>query len=422
MKIAIVPDVHLNKAVYKGVMDRDNSLIPFRSVDFMKAFKYVVDKCVNELKPDLFVIPGDIYDNWEPSNKVRGFLSSQLRKLTEAKIPIIILIGNHDISRKDHSLRDIQELGLKSIRIVDMPMIVTYKDTQLFLFPYSLDVEQKKKTIKEDFLDFVKEISAKKNEKPSIFFGHFGVRGASINQYSGDSDDDDDDDIFTDTTTTHVKEYKNRNPNDIDCDDLDSIGAEYVILGDYHKHQILDTKKCIAMYPGSIEKTSFAEVNQKKGFILYDSESTPQNKMGKCSFIEYPNCRPMLELKGNFADVKDAFKKIDCSKYQDAIVKLRFTGTPSELIDFSAGMEALKKEIREKINPIHIYFINKSKDEKQEEEATKLEQDIMENGQLSNDDVKEVVKEVIRERVKDEKEMALTFDLADEIYQETAGK
>ena len=81
-----------------------------------------------------------------------------------------------------------------------------------------------------------------------------------------------------------------------------------------------------------------------------------------------------------------------------------------------------RKEIREKLNPIHIDFVNKSKDEKLEQEATKFEQDIMENGQISNDDVKQVVKEVIKERVKDEKEMALTFDLADEIYQETVGK
>ena len=63
MKIAIVPDLHLNKSVYKGVYDRDNPSVPFRSADFMRAFESIVDKCINELKPDLFVIPGDVYDN-----------------------------------------------------------------------------------------------------------------------------------------------------------------------------------------------------------------------------------------------------------------------------------------------------------------------------------------------------------------------
>jgi DNA repair exonuclease SbcCD nuclease subunit len=60
MKIAIAGDLHLNKTVYKGVMDRINSQLHFRNADFMKAFDYMVDKCVNEIKPDLFVVPGDV--------------------------------------------------------------------------------------------------------------------------------------------------------------------------------------------------------------------------------------------------------------------------------------------------------------------------------------------------------------------------
>lgn len=419
MKIAVVPDIHLNATVYSGVMDRKHTQIPFRNIDFMKAFKYAVDKCINELFPDLFVIPGDTYDKCHhPSDTIRGFFSAQLSRLTAAQIPIIILVGNHDVSKKNHALQDIQELKLKNIVVVNKPTITVFEGIQLFLFPYSMDVEQQKKTIKEDFMEFVKEIHAKKDNKPSIFFGHFGVRGASVNQHGEDEDDD----IFTDTTSTSPGEYKNRNPNDIDCDDLDSIGADYVFLGDYHKHQILNTKKCIAMYPGSLEKTSFNQIDQDKGFIFYNSEAEDRGKMGRCRFIEYPNCRPMLELKGNFMDMKEQFKKIDCNEYQDAIVKLKFTGFPFELVDYSAGSETFKKEIREKINPIYIDFVNKAKDDKQKEEVTKLEQDIMENGRLSNDDVKEVVKELAKEQIKDEKELALTLVLSDEIYQETVGK
>jgi len=421
MKIAVITDIHLNKTVYK-VMDRNVPDLPFRNVDFIKAFQYTVDTCINHIKPDLFVIGGDIYDKcYYPSNIVRGIFSAELSKLTSAQIPVIILVGNHDISLKTHALKDIGELKLKNIKVIDKSAILTYKDTQLFLFPYSLEVEQKVKTIKEDFLDFVKEIHAKKNDKPSIFFGHFGVSGAAINEYSGD----DEIDVVTDTNTTTTlpkKEYKNRSINDINCDDLDSIGSDYVLLGDYHKHQILQTKKCISMYPGSLEKTSFSEIDQKKGFVVYDSEVEAIKSYGKCRFIEYPNCRPMLEFRGNLIEMQNKFKKVDHLKYQESIVKLMFTGLLSEYIDFSAGLETFKKEIREKLDPIHIDVINKAKDDKQDQEATKLVQDIMENGHLSNDDVKDVVKEVIKEQVKDEKEMTLMIDLNDEIYTETVGK
>ena len=426
MRIAACPDIHLNKVIFKGVMDRDIPALPFRNVDFMKAFEYVVTECINNLKPDLFVIPGDIYDNFEPSNEVRGFFSSQLSRLTEAKIPVVIIIGNHDVCKKHHGLKDIQELKLKNIVVVETPMIKVFKDTQLFFFPYSLEVEQKKKTIKEDFHDFVKTIQAQKNGMPSIFFGHFGVKDASMNQYN-----DEEEEVVTDTTTTLMpsevkkvivsKDFRNQNPNDISCSDLDSIGADYVILGDYHKYQSLDTKKCFAMYPGSLEKNSFSESTQKKGFVLYDSEAKEEGKFGKCRFIEYPNCRPMKEFRGNLTSIRKEFIEMDYSKFQNAIVKLTFTGTQNELIDFSTNMEAFKKEIREKLNPIHIYFINKADDAEMTQEASKLEQEIMDKGHLSNDDVVDVAKEMVKERITDEKEKALTIDLADEIYKETVG-
>jgi len=421
MQIAVVPDIHLNKTVYKGVMDRNMPMLPFRNVDFMNAFQYAVDKCVNEIKPELLVIPGDTYDNFEPSNEVRGFFSNQLSRLTNAKIPVIILIGNHDVCKKHHGLKDIQELKLKNVVVVEKPTVTEYRGVQLFLFPYSLEVEQKKKTIKEEFTDFVQEIKSKKKDMPSIFFGHFPVRGGLVNQYT-------EEDTLTDTTTTLAipvsiqKEFKNRNLHDISIEDLDRIGADYVLLGDYHKHQVLDTKKCIAMYPGSLEKTNFSEVDTIKGFVVFDSDADPKGKiMGKCRFVEYPNCRPMIEFRGNLSKIREEFKKMDPLQYKDCIVKLTFTGTSSELIDMSTNLESLKKEIRDKVNPIHIDFVAKTDNTEEEQKASKLEQEIMERGHLSNDDIIEVVKEMSKERIKDDKELNLTIGLADEIYKETVG-
>lgn len=426
MKIAVTADLHLNKTVYKSIMDRTLINLPFRNVDFMNSFRYIVDECV-KIGPDMLVIGGDIYDHYEPSNEIRGFFSNELSKLINAKIPVIILTGNHDICKKHHALKDIQELKLKNIMVVDTPMILNLKGMQFLLFPYSLDIEQQKKTIKEEFNDFIERVQKeRKPELPSMFFGHFGVKNATINQYNEDTDEDE----ITNTTTTTIevlskkitKDFKNRNDNDIDPADLDRLNVDYVVLGDFHKHQILDTKKCIAMYTGSIEKTSFSEVQQQKGFVLYDSDMETDSKMGKFRFIEYPNCRPMLEMKGNMVEIKDIFKKVDYSKYQEAIVKLVFTGTSLELVDFSSDLENFKKEIREKLNPIHIDFINKCNNTEQEVKATKLEKEIMSKGHLSNDDVVEVVKEIIKERLTDEQDIQLAINLADEIYKETIVK
>ena len=429
MKIGVISDCHLNKAVYKSVSDREYSNLPFRTADFMRSFEYMVDECIR-LAVDLVVLPGDIYDNFDPSNEVRGFFSFQMNKLSEAKIPSLILIGNHDVCMKHHALKDIKELGLKNIRVYESPSVLEHKGHQLLLFPYSLDIEQKKITIKDEFNRFVDEVGGKiKKDMPTIFFGHFGVRGGKMNDYIDTIQIKDLMNVqtVTDTTTTLLdvkkvkkvkKEFCNTNPNDVGCKDLDRIGADYVILGDYHQHQMLKTEKCIGMYTGSIEKTSMAEIDQKKGFILYDSDAEEIKYLGKCRFIEYPKCRPMIELKGNFIDIKKKFASIDYSKYQEAIVKISFEGTTEDLVGFSIGLEPFKKEIKQKLDAIHIYHEQLIKNEEQEELASIIEQQIMEKGHIEEADVIDVVKEMITEQVEDEKERDLTITLAEEIYEE----
>ena len=425
MKAVIAPDCHLNKSTYKGVMDKDNPMLPFRNVDFMKAFEYIVDKSIDELKPDLFVIPGDTFDNYHPSNDVRGFFSAQLQKLISNGIPVIILIGNHEICQKHHALKGIMKLKLPKIKVIEKHTVFTFKGHNLLIFPYSVEVEQKKLTIREDFENFVSMMDEKRNgdenafdsSLPSIFFGHFGVNGGKLNQYFENDDYKQEilGDLITTSTTTEVKvkkDFINTNPEDISCDDLDRLGADYVILGDYHAFQTLPTKKCVALYPGSAEKSDLSELDQTKGFIVYDSENEERGDLGKCRFIEYPHCRPMLELKGNMKDIMERFAAVDYSKFQGAIVKIFFVGDKKELIDFSTSLDMLRKQIVDKIDPVHMFHEQKVKHLEQEEAASQLEQEILDKGHIEADDIKELVSEIIGDRHSEDKDEAkATIDL-----------
>jgi DNA repair exonuclease SbcCD nuclease subunit len=189
-------------------------------------------------------------------------------------------------------------------------------------------------------------------------------------------------------------------------------------LGDFHEFQVLKTKKCIALYGGSIEKSDFSEIDQKKGFIFYDSEAKEEGAIGKCRFIENPNCRPMLELKGNFSDIKKQFAQQDISKLQDSMVKISFKGSGDELLSFSSGLDSFKKELREKLNPIHIVTTQKVKNEVIEAEASKLEQEIMDKGHLDMEDIMPIVNEALVERVENKQEAQAIMDLGLEIYNE----
>jgi len=192
-------------------------------------------------------------------------------------------------------------------------------------------------------------------------------------------------------------------------------------LGDFHEHQILETKNCYAMYSGSIERNSFNEIGQDKGFILYDSEAEEDKITGRCRFIKYPHCRPLCELKGNFQKIRKDFGKLNYDDYKDGIVKIKFVGDSKEVIDFATGIEAFKKEVREKINPIHLFHNQTIQDEKQEEEASRVEKEIMEKGHIEAKHVIEVVREIIDEELEDEKEKKEMFELATEIHKEAMG-
>ena len=420
MKIAIISDLHLNKSIYRSVMDKEWS-IPFRNADFMRSFEWMVKDCVNNVKPDLLVIGGDVCDTPNPSNIIRGFFSAQLSKLLEADIPVVILVGNHDVLQQSHALDALKKLNLKKIKVIDKPMKHNFEGHELLFFPYSLDVERKLILIKDQFTQFIDKLPEKEEGVPRLLFAHFGVKGGRLNSYS-DSETPPNIDVDSNSSTSSEEKEKkafiNRKATDISVDDLDKVGAEYVILGDFHEHQILNTKKCVAMYTGSIERTSMTEADQKKGFVVYDSEAEEKGSMGKCRFVEYPKCRPMIEIRGTLSAMKEEFGKIDKEAFKGAVVKLSFTGDSDELLSFSTGSEQFKKEIVEAIEPIHLFHKQTVKNEEEEEEVSELEKEILEKGHMEDTDVLDVVEEMIKERLIDEaEEQELTIKLAQEIYQ-----
>lgn len=411
MKIAVIGDLHLNLVAYTKIYDDEFIGLPFRNGDFMRSFRHMVDQCINSIKPDLVVITGDVYDYYEPTNDVRGFFSNQLERLADQKIPVIILIGNHDVCKKHHALKDIQELNLKHIKVIEQPKIIKYKDIQLLMFPYSLDIERGLVTIKEEFIKFKKLFEEKNDGSEAIFFGHFGVKGASLSEYN----------IKRGKDIKIKGDFLNDSDVDVSCEDLDNLGAKYCILGDYHKGQILETNKCRAMYTGSIEKTDFSEIDQKKGFVVYDSEAKEDGKFGKCKFIEYPNCRPMLELNGNLMTMQAQFAKQNYANLQKSIVKFKFEGTTEESTTFYLGFRNFKQEIVEKINPVYMIHEKKIKNPKMEEECTALQKEIAEKGQIESDDVLAILKEMIDEREKNEEEKTLLKSIITDIYNKNRG-
>jgi hypothetical protein len=176
---------------------------------------------------------------------VRGFFSQQLQRLVAAKIPVIILVGNHDICMKHSALSDIEKLGLKNIKVFSEPDIINLendgKKYRLLFFPHTINMERKLTTIRKEYDEFLTTLP-KDPVDTTFFFGHFPVFGCVMNHYNvGEDNNVLDSSILsvaetpkeieaTDSTTTliHKGEYKNINKEDLRAEDLVKCGAQYI--------------------------------------------------------------------------------------------------------------------------------------------------------------------------------------------------
>jgi DNA repair exonuclease SbcCD nuclease subunit len=110
------------------------------------------------------------------------------------------------------------------------------------------------------------------------------------------------------------------------------------LAGHIHRFQILTkdlkgrTLKAPVFYPGSIERTSFAEKNEKKGYLILELESagTSFGKLRNWTFHELP-ARPMIQLELHAAGMNSSQIQawIQSRLFeipQDSIVKLKVHG------------------------------------------------------------------------------------------------
>ena len=97
VKIVHLSDTHLGFSAYNKT-DPDTGLNQ-REVDVYSAFKQIIDYIL-ETKPDLVIHSGDLFDSIRPSNRAIREAFRQLVRLSTAKIPTVIIAGNHSTPRQ----------------------------------------------------------------------------------------------------------------------------------------------------------------------------------------------------------------------------------------------------------------------------------------------------------------------------------
>ena len=113
-------------------------------------------------------------------------------------------------------------------------------------------------------------------------------------------------------------------------------GVAAVLSGHIHRHQALTRDlggrllPCPVLYPGSIERTSFAERDEPKGYLMVELlPSAYGGEVEEWRFFELPT-RPMVELKIDLPTNADRLERVLrqelAGQARDAIVRIRVTG------------------------------------------------------------------------------------------------
>jgi len=350
-KILHFADAHIDIANY-GRRDPETGL-PLRVLDFLASLDEIINTAIKE-EVDCVLFAGDAYKDRNPAPTFQREWGSRIMRLSQAGIPTILLVGNHDISPsfgRAHALTEFDTLQVPHVLIVDKPCFLSSEelsrlcpegnslDMQLIALPWlsrtgmmtALDLQTRDldliyqemvKKLNNDLDNWVEKADPK---FPLVLAAHASVEGAV---FGGERSVSLGNDLVLPLALV-------QNP----C-------LDYTALGHLHKKQDLNKgKHPPVVYPGSIERIDFGEAGDEKYFVIAEVK---QGKT-KLDWHKLKNIRPFVDqyLKLTSKDkITDQIKKAlpSSDSLKDAIVRLvlEYPRAWDPLIDEPAIRELVK--------------------------------------------------------------------------------
>ncbi len=309
LDVVAIADTHLKSTEKYGKPNADgtNSRLQDKIDAIDKAVKYALKEDV-----DLFVHLGDVYDKINPSEFLRSKFLNTIKPLI-GKIPIIIVIGNHDTDENVFSLMAddvlLDTLQSDDIMIFEEPSEIEVEGVEFLILPWK----------KDEIIE--KELKAHKNK---IVLGHFGVDGALA---SGSE--------FVLSKGVSQRLFERH---------------LYTFLGHYHRYQHTNN----FMYVGSVARADFGERNDPKGFVHF--KVSDKNKV-KTKFIDVKD-RNFFQYTVSEEDDHSFDALYEWEDLEGDIVKIIFHGSEEWYLSFNLS------EIRHKVLDVlgaHRIFIDHKK-------------------------------------------------------------
>ena len=231
-------DMHLDKNFNISNLTRAQE----RKEDLNRNFSVASDYALKN-RPDLFLITGDVFDRISPSNSARVFVTQKIRQLKESGISVFMIGGNHDVPKFGSQYLAIDVLGSAGLATVFSKSETIERQI--------LQIDGKSVCVagKSYFSQFETQNPLRGCDIPleghyNVLMIHGSLQGLNV--------------------VSSVPEMASQNP--FRPDDI-KPGVNYLALGHFHNYYDREHEGSRIVNPGSIEKLSWAEMNDEKGFV-----------------------------------------------------------------------------------------------------------------------------------------------------------
>lgn len=341
-------DLHIGVESY-GRLD-PNTGVNERVLDFLRRFDELIEYALAQ-EADAVIFAGDAFKTRTPTPTYQRAFARRVKKLADAGIPVLLLVGNHDLPSMVQ-----QASSVEIFRTLDVPNVVVgwreeihrletrHGPFQVATVPYpavqrllahdqyrGLSLEQLDRALQAIVADNIHALAAQVDPSiPAVLAAHISVAGATYGSERS---------VMIGRDAIVLKSA------------LADPVWDYVALGHIHLHQSLNEGGYPPIvYAGSLERIDFGEEGQPKGFCQVELAR------GATTWEFVPlKARPFVTVRADVRNADDPLaairEAVAARRLEEAVVRLYLKLRPEQ--------EALvrDREVRAILSEAGAYFI-----------------------------------------------------------------
>lgn len=257
-------DSHLGVKTYST---QDSEGFYTAEKDSIKSLEEIYNRCC---KGDITHILGlgDICHTNNPTTKIITYLIDWFQRMDSLNIPFDLIPGNHDDSFYSHSLDYIHSLHTHNVRLIDNKndtISTQWNNWTIFFAPYSssYNLKQKNEITYSKIIELLEQAPSN-----SIIVSHIEETSCKISSES---------------------QIISKGVDIIDIDNIHETKDLILLTGHIHLPQIYKKGHVTICYPGSTICIDSLDSNQRKGYVLIDTEGNINYEYFKSTrrFVRY---------------------------------------------------------------------------------------------------------------------------------------